>query len=219
MEIIQKNKNIKEIIAALKNGAVLVLPTDTVYGLVCDATNKKATEKIFKIKKRSRIKALPVFVQDIKMAKKYAVILKIQEGIIKERWPGAFTFVLKAKKGLSPLVYKKDTIAMRQPDYKLIMEIIKLLKKPLAQTSANISGQPSLNKISDIVKTFEKSKIKPDIIINGGNLSRRQSRRGSSMKSGQKNKPSVIIDLIPMGEPSRTRDRIGAKNKIKILRK
>ena len=55
MKIIQKNKeNIGEIVTALKDGAVLVLPTDTVYGLVCDATNKKAVEKIYRIKKDPR---------------------------------------------------------------------------------------------------------------------------------------------------------------------
>ena len=65
MEIIKKNKsNMGKVISALKNGAVLVLPTDTVYGLVCDATNKKAVEKIYKIKNRPRFNPLPVFIKD-----------------------------------------------------------------------------------------------------------------------------------------------------------
>jgi L-threonylcarbamoyladenylate synthase len=192
MKIIQgNNKNIKEIIAALKNGAVLILPTDTVYGLVCDAKNEKAVEKIFKIKKRNITKSLPVFVQDIKMAKKYAVISKIQEKNIKEKWPGAFTFVLKGKKGLSPLVYKNNTIALRQPDYKMITGITRAFKKPLAQTSANISNYPATTKIKEVIKYFRDKKTQPDIIIDADNL--------------KKNKPSVIIDLT--------------KNKIKILRK
>ena len=191
MQTIKKNKNIKEIVTALNNGAVLVLPTDTVYGLVCDATNKKAVEKIFKIKKRGKSKSLPVFVKDIKMAKKYAVISKVQERIIKEKWPGAFTFVLKAKKGLYSSVYKKDTIAMRQPDCKMITEITKAIKKPLAQTSANISDYPATTKIKEAIKYFKDQKIQPDTIIDAGNL--------------KKNKPSVIIDLI--------------KDNIKILRK
>ena len=195
MQTIKKNKNIKEIVTALKKGAVLVCPTDTVYGLVCDATNKKAVEKIYKIKKRPKSKSLPVFVKDIKMAKKYAAISKVQEGIIKERWPGAFTFVLKAKKGLSPLVYKNNTIALRQPNYKMIIEIIKLLRKPLAQTSANISNYSATTKIKEVIKYFKDKKIQPDMIpdmiINVGDL--------------PKNKPSVIIDLT--------------KDNIKILRK
>jgi len=186
-----KSKNLKEIITALKQGAVLVLPTDTVYGLVCDATNKKAVEKIFKIKKRSKAKSLPVFIKDLNMAKKYSVISKEQERTIKEKWPGAFTFIVKGKKGLSPLVYKKDTIALRQPNCKLVLDMVKLLGKPLAQTSANNSDSPATTKIKEVKKYFENSKTYPDIILDFGNL--------------QKSKSSTIIDIT--------------NNKINVLRK
>jgi len=191
MQTIKKNKNIKEIVTALKNGAVLVLPTDTVYGLVCDATNKKAVKKIFDIKKRNKLKPLPVFMKDIKMAKKYSFMGKEQEKFLKDNWPGAVTVVLKRKKGLSPLVYKNDTIALRQPNYKLIIEITKIFKKPLAQTSANISNFPATTKIREVLGQFKNQKNQPDLIIDAGNL--------------KKNKPSVIIDLT--------------KDNIKILRK
>ena len=67
MQIIKKEKiNLKEIVKMIKQGKVLVFPTDTVYGLVCDATNKKAVEKIFKIKKRSKKKPIPIFVKNLK---------------------------------------------------------------------------------------------------------------------------------------------------------
>ncbi len=179
MKIIQESKiNIKEVITALKNGAVLVLPTDTVYGLVCDATNKKAVEKIYKIKKRDKSKPLPVFVKNIEMAKEYAVIRKDQEEFLKNKWPGATTVVLGSKDGLSPLVYKDNTVALRQPNYKLILKIIGLFKKPLAQTSANISNKPSTTIINDIVLDFKNADV---IIFDAGNL--------------PKSKPSTIIDL------------------------
>jgi len=152
MQIIKKNKNIKEIVAALKNGAVLVLPTDTVYGLVCDATNKKATEKIFKIKKRPKSKPLPVFVKDIKMAKELAEITKDQEKILNKKWPGRYTFVLKRKKGEKLYGVDKNTIALRIPKYKFLNDLFKKIDKPLVQTSVNISGQPSLNNIKEIIK-------------------------------------------------------------------
>ena len=75
MEIIKANKNnVDKIISALRKGAVLVLPTDTVYGLVCDASNKKAIEKIFIIKKRDKSKPLGIFVKDIKFVSKIAYI-------------------------------------------------------------------------------------------------------------------------------------------------
>ncbi|MCX6720787.1 MAG: L-threonylcarbamoyladenylate synthase [Candidatus Staskawiczbacteria bacterium] len=182
MKIIQKGeKNVKEIITALKNGAVLVCPTDTVYGFICDATNKRAVGKIFKIKKRDKSKSLPVFVRDIKMAKKYAVVKSREEKFLNENWPGAVTVVLNGKKGLSLLVYKNKTIALRQPNHNLIAEIFKKFKRPLAQTSVNISDQPFMDDIKEIVKVFDCEEHKPDLVIDAGHL--------------PKNKPSVIIDL------------------------
>ena len=99
MEIIKKN-NISEIITALKNGAVLVFPTDTVYGLICDAGNKKAVDKIYSIKKREKSKPLGVFVKDIKTIKNLAFIDSEKELIFKDN---KITFILDAKKkNLSP---------------------------------------------------------------------------------------------------------------------
>lgn len=188
----------------INGGGVVIFPTDTVYGFLAAADNKKAVEKIYKIKKRPRSKPLPVFVKDLKTAKNLAEINKSQEKIIKKHWPGKFTFVLKRKLGTKLYGVDKKTIALRIPKYKLLNNLLKKIKKPLVQTSVNISGKPSLSEISDIVKTFEKSKIKPDLIIYDKNLSRRQSRRGSSTSSGPKVKPSIIINL--------------SGDKIKILR-
>lgn len=184
MQVLKPN-NITELVTALKNGAVLVLPTDTIYGLVCDASKEKAVEKIFEIKKRNREKPLPVFVRDIEMAKQYAEINEKQEQFLKENWPGAVTVVLKTKAGLSPLVYKNGTIALRQPDYKLVLDMLKLFGKPLAQTSANISGLETPNKIEEIIKQFENQSVQPDIMIGGGELPMR--------------KPSKIVDLTEEG--------------------
>lgn len=182
MIILQENEeNIEDIVAALDRGAVLVLPTDTVYGLVCDATNKSAVEKIFKIKDRNKSKPLPVFIEDVEMAKNYAVIDEAQEIFLKKSWPGPTTLVLKAKKGLSPLIYKDDTVALRQPDYELVIRIIKLLGKPLAQTSANISGKPATTKIKEVLDNFRSAKSQPDIITDSGDLPERS--------------PSRVIDL------------------------
>jgi len=186
-----KNENVVEMVAALKNGAVLVLPTDTIYGLVCDATNNEAVERIFNIKKRDKSKTLPVFIENIEMAKEYAVISKKQQDFLEKNWPGAVTVVFKKKDGLSPLVYKDDTIALRQPNYKLILEVIELFKRPLAQTSVNISNDPPLEKIGEIISYFTGQKDQPDLIVDAGDLT--------------KNKPSAIVDLT--------------KNKINILRK
>lgn len=176
---LQTSRNIVSlIIKYLEEGRVLILPTDTVFGLVCDATNKKAVERIFEIKKRDKSKPLAVFVEDIKMAKKYAVIGGSQEEFLEKNWPGAVTVILKAKKGLSDLVYKDGTVGLRVPRYKLLNLILEKFGKPIAQTSANISGKPVITKIDEALEQFKDEDI---IIVDVGDLS--------------ENKPSKVINL------------------------
>lgn len=170
--------SITSIVKAIRAGEVIIIPTDTVYGLVCDASNEKAVEKIFRIKNRDKNNPLPIFVKDIGMAKSFAYVSNEQEKVIEKSWPGAVTFVLKAKPGLSPVVYKNDTIALRAPNYDLIQQILKEFKKPLAQTSANISGQPASTKVKEVLKNFSEKDV---LIIDEGDL--------------PDNRPSTIIDL------------------------
>ncbi len=168
----------------VKKGKVVVAPTDTVYGLIADATNEKAIAKIFKIKKRQSDKPLPVFVRDIKMAKRVALIDKKQTKILKKMWPGKITVVLVRKKtSFLPniLFAKKKTIGLRRPDHKLINLLLNILNTPLIGTSANLSGGPEPIKIKEIVDQFKKQKVKPDIIIDAGDLKIK--------------KPSTVVDL------------------------
>ena len=106
-------KNLKEIIEVIKQGKVIIFPTDTVYIPMADATSKKAVGKVFKIKRRLLKNPIPIFVKDIKMAKKLVKIDKNQERILKSVWPGKVTVVLKRKKTKIKLygVYKKTMAA------------------------------------------------------------------------------------------------------------
>ena len=158
-------------IEIINKGGVIVCPTDTVYGFLADAGNKKAVAKIYKIKKRPRSKPLPVFIKDIKMAESLTVINKEQEKILNQKWPGKYTFILNKKN-------KKGTIALRIPKYKFLNDLLKKINRPLVQTSVNISSNSTLTKISDIIEQFEKQDI---LIIDAENL--------------PKGKPSAIIDL------------------------
>ncbi len=186
----------REAIKTIKTGGVIICPTDTIYGFLADATNKKAVEKIFKIKKRPRSKSLPVFVKDLKMAQNLAKINASQIKILKQKWPGPYTFILKQRKpceiGSHTKLYgvDKKTIALRIPNHKFLLVLLKKANRPLAQTSVNISGQPALAKIEDIKKLIVRTGL-PMLIIDAGNL--------------PKSNPSKIIDLT--------------KSKTKILRK
>jgi len=188
MEILKLNEDnfeklIEKLAKAIKEGKVLICPTDTVYGLICDATNEKSVKKIFKIKKRRKEKAISVFVKDLRMAKKYAFINKEQEEFIKNNLNKKNTFILKRKKSNLPeiLFGKEKTIGIRIIDNKLINLLLDKTRKPLTATSANISQKPASTEIKKVLKQFEKQKIKPDIVIDSGNLS--------------KSRPSQIIDL------------------------
>jgi len=167
---------------SVKEGEIVICPTDTVYGLISDATNEKAVKKLFKMKKRLALKPVPIFVKDVKMAKKFAYINKNQEEFLKKVWPGKITVVLKRrKKKIKLFGVGKDTIALRIPKYKLINELLKKLNCPLTGTSANISGKPALTKIKTVTFQFKNQKFLPDLVLNGGNL--------------RKSLPSTIIDL------------------------
>jgi L-threonylcarbamoyladenylate synthase len=172
MEII--GLNLKKAVEAIKEGKIIVCPTDTVYGLICDAADKKAIERLYQIKKRPRNKPIPIFVRDIKMAKKLVKINPNQEKFLKKVWPGPVTAILPAKK-------KKGTLGIRVPNHKFVLNLFKHLGRPLAETSANISGQPASTKIKEVLKQFEGKSIQPDLVIDAGNL--------------KKSRPSIVIDL------------------------
>ena len=166
---------------AIKEGKVLVCPTDTVYGLLCDLTNKKAVDRLYKIKKRQKNKALPVFVKDIKAAKRLADINSSREEYLKKVWPGQITAVLKRKGSGKIYGLDKKTIALRIPKHKLVLDLLSKTSRPLAGTSANIAGKLASTKIKEVIRQFKSKKNQPDLIVDVGDLA--------------KNKPSKVIDL------------------------
>jgi L-threonylcarbamoyladenylate synthase len=192
MQILQaKKENLKFAAECLKQGQVLVFPTDTVYGLICDATNEKAVERIFEIKQREKEKPLGVFIKDMAEAKKIAVINDSQKNFLKDNWPGPVTVILQAKKSaLSGLITQNGTIGLRIPDYRLLSLILKEFGGVIAQTSANISGRPATTRIKEVLEQFEGAEVQPDVVINAGDL--------------PENKPSKVVDF--------------SENKQKILR-
>ena len=187
MEIIKpSSKALNEAVLFLKKGGVVICPTDTVYGFLADAQNKKAVAKIFKIKNRPKSKPLSLFVKDFKMAESLAEVDGRQAKILTLRlrsgqgkfWPGKYTFVLKRKAGATLYGVDKKTIALRIPNYKFLNSVLKKINRPLAQTSVNISGQAPIENVKDILEKFTKQDI---LFINGGDL--------------KKSKPSHMLDL------------------------
>jgi L-threonylcarbamoyladenylate synthase len=210
MRILKVNpENLREseeaIIEAAKTmlaGGVVIFPTDTVYGLGCDATDEGAISRIFKIKKRDEKKPLAVIVRDIEMAKKVAFIeTKKIERALEIIWPGAVSVILwrryKLPESITPGL---QTIGLRIPDYKLTHLLSENMGRPYVATSANIAGQPATTKLSQVLQYFEKEFFKPDLILDAGDLKFCE--------------PSTVLDLS--GQKPKI-VRIGPVNKKKLL--
>jgi len=122
--------------AALRRpGAVLLLPTETVYGLVCRADDESARRRIFELKSRAGSKPLGWFVADWRMAERRGAILTPAARAAAERhMPGALTMIVRREGG--------GTVGFRVPDHPLLAALLRGIGEPLAQTSANRSGAP-----------------------------------------------------------------------------
>ena len=163
-------KEIEIALDVLQNGGIIVCPTDTVYGLLANATSRKAVQRVFLIKKREGEKPLPIFVKDIAMAKTLAKVSFLQEKYMRKVWPGKTTLVLKSKGLLPKETGTEKYIGIRIPKYRFIQALLKEINIPLTGTSANLAGKPSLSDSKDVVKIFEKEKYKPDMVIDAGKL-------------------------------------------------
>ena len=154
-----KKLNLSKAIAALKNGKVIVYPTDTLYGLGADIFNDEAVKKVFKIKKREKTNALPIAVADVNELEKIAFVDDKSRCLIKAFLPGKLTVVLKKKNIVSDLVTGgSDNVAIRIPDNKIALYLLSNFG-PLTATSANIHGKKTPVNIIDINIQFKSSDI------------------------------------------------------------
>ncbi len=133
---------INEACQILKEGGVILYPTDTIWGLGCDATNPKAVEEIFNIKGRSGSKSLIVLASDIDMIAKYVKEIPEMALTLIELADKPLTIIYPQGVGLAPEVVAEDgSVAIRIPKNEFCIELIKKFKKPIVSTSANISGE------------------------------------------------------------------------------
>lgn len=172
-----------KIIQTLEQGGLVVHPSDTVYGLLCDATNPEAVKKLFDFKERPAGKPVSIFVSDLDMAKDYVVIDKKTEDRLKEFIPGPYTIVLPSKhKVVKGLESEKGTLGIRIPKYPAILELVKKFGKPVTATSANVSSQqPNYSLDTFKVRVGDGRTKLATLMVDGGKL--------------PYNKPSTVIDF------------------------
>ncbi len=183
---IDLNKNYDDVIAeacrVLRLGGVIVYPTDTVYGLGANACDSLAVDQIFKIKKRTYSKPLPIIARNITWVEALACLNRKTKKALESIWPGAVTAVLPNREHLSSLVTAGGiSVGVRIPDFLFTDQLLGKFGYPLTATSANVSGEESTNDINKIIERFQNSNYRPNLIIDAGILPR--------------SKPSTVIDL------------------------
>jgi len=152
---------------AINDGAIVVFPTDTVYGLGCNPYNHDAVQSIYEIKKRNKTKPFPVIGYSKKELEKIAEFNPLEEKIAEKFWPGPITLILKIKdKEIQKSLDLEGKIAVRVPNNQCVLALLKECKL-LVGTSANISGTTPFNDPKECGKNLSGY----DLLIDGGIIS------------------------------------------------
>ena len=196
---LKDNDQLRLIADYLGSGKLLIYPTETIYGIGCDAFNETAVGRIYEIKQRPENKPLILLVRDVNMLMELvAEIPLVAQQLMTAFWPGPLTMIFRAKPGISGLLTGgTGRIGVRQSPHPLVTSIFQGYGHPLVSTSANISNSAPAAVIKDI-PTFITEKV--DLIIDAGNI-------GST--------PSTVIDVMDSGIVYR---REGAIKKTSIER-
>ena len=161
-------EELKIVCNLIKNGEIVIFPTETVYGIGANAFDERAVGKIFMAKGRPSDNPLIVHVADKKTIREIAKdITEVEQKLIDNFMPGPFTLILKKTDKIPSIVSAGlDTVAVRMPDNVIARGIITFSGVPIAAPSANVSGKPSGTTIEDIRKELEG---KVSAVIDGGN--------------------------------------------------
>jgi len=170
---------IKQVCDCLKNGGVIIYPTDTYYGIGCDIKNKKAIERVSLIKKRTKKTPFSFICSDLTHISEYAKVSNISYRILKRLLPGPYTFILEGSKEVPKMMLtNRKTAGIRVPGNQICTEIVKSLKNPVISTTASDENEKPFEFFSQMADHYENL---VDIIIDGGSVP---------------NGPSSVISLI-----------------------
>lgn len=169
---------INKAINILKEGGVIIYPTDTVYGIGCDIFNKDALDRVKQIKSNPDIKLLSFICHDLKDISKYAKVSDYAYKTMKKLLPGPYTFILPAAKNVPKKLWsKRKTVGIRIPDHPVALKIVEGLGNPIVSTSTTTRKGELLFDPMEIKSVFD---FQVDLMLASGNLS---------------GNPSTVIDL------------------------
>lgn len=164
------------VISVLQSGGVIVYPTETTYGIGCDATNVAAVDRIFAMKGRPQAKGVTALLPKDEWGDRIGLVWPPALRVLAEKhWPGALNVVLPAiaPSEIVPAYLTNGTLAVRRSSHPIANALVDALGVPLVSTSANISGESELYSAKEIFDRFSRETIQPDIIFDAGELPKR----------------------------------------------
>ena len=163
---------IEKAIHTLREGGVIVYPTDTVYGIGTGIFNDDGIKRIQKIKDRDKKMPTSIAVSSIEMAKKMAYFDDFSEKMFLKHMPGSLTMILKNKNASETITGGGDTVGIRMPANEIVLRIIEGFGDPITTTSANMHGKPPATTIEEAKDQFNS---KVDLYVDGGTCDKRAS--------------------------------------------
>lgn len=172
-----KGNQIARATEILREGGVVVYPTDTVYGMGCDLLNKRGLERVYQIKKIPRRKPLSFICSDLKHLSEYAQVSNQAYQMMRRLLPGPFTFILRATRQVPKIMMTKQrTVGIRVPDNDICLELVRRLGHPIVNTSAS----QSLDEVVSDPEAVEEQYPQVDLMLSAGLL---------------ESEPSTIVDF------------------------
>ncbi len=145
------NPHVEDAVAHLKAGGIILYPTDTVWGVGCDATNEEAVAKIYALKRSENKKAMIILCSDLNMATRHISRPPTIAFEVMELASKPLTAIMPGGIGVaSNLIPEEGTLAIRVPDHQFCQDLIRRFGKPIVSTSANISGEATPKRLADI---------------------------------------------------------------------
>ncbi|HQU70991.1 MAG TPA: L-threonylcarbamoyladenylate synthase [Calditrichia bacterium] len=138
-------RTLNQVVDTLEKGGLVIYPTDTVYGMGCSLYQKKAIQKLYQIKEKSKFQSMTLICDSIQQVAQFTTLGNAEFRILKRCLPGPFTFILPAKKEIAKLMLsRRKEIGVRIPDIELCRQLVDMLGHPLLNTSVNgdYPGEP-----------------------------------------------------------------------------
>ncbi len=163
-------KDIEKAVEVMRQGGTVIYPTETCYGIGCDALNTDAVEKVYEIKQRPREKKLTTIVASLEEAEKYCHLSEKEKTVCKAFLPGPLTLIAEKKPDVPDVL--NDAFAFRVSSHQICQQLASKLGRPVVATSANLSGEPSNYTVNEIATEVREQ---VDLVLDGGQLEQQPS--------------------------------------------